>query len=75
MAFVAIHLFGVFYGLILWHSTPASRLAAGLLIAVLPAFLVMVAFEVAGLVSLSPAAFEVPLALGFAALGYSLLER
>lgn len=52
-----------------------SNLAAGLLIAVLPAFLVMLALEITNVVSLSPAAFEVPLALGFAALGYGLLRE
>lgn len=74
IAFLAIHLFGVLYGVVLWRRTDVSPLAAGLLIAVVPAFVVTIAFEMIG-ISLTAAAFEVPLYLGFAALGYQLWER
>lgn len=74
IAFLAIHLFGLLYGVVLWRRTDVSPLAAGLLIAVVPAFVVTIAFEMIG-ISLTAAAFEVPLYLGFAALGYQLWER
>lgn len=74
IAFLAIHLFGVLYGVVLWRQTDVSPLAAGLLIAVVPALVVTIAFEMIG-ISLTAAAVEVPLYLGFAALGYQLWER
>lgn len=74
IAFLAIHLFGVLYGVVLWRRTDVSPLAAGLLIAVVPAFVVTIAFEMIG-ISLTAAAFEVPLYLGFAALGYQLWKQ
>lgn len=74
IAFLALHLFGVLYGIVLWRRTDVSRLAAGLLVAVVPALIVTIVFETIG-ISLTAAAIEVPLCLGFAVLGYQLWER
>lgn len=74
IAFLAIHTFGVVYGVILWRRTNVSRLAAALLIAVAPALVVTIALEMIN-ISLTAAAIEAPLYLGFAALGYQLWER
>ncbi|MFC7224066.1 hypothetical protein ACFQKF_13140 [Halalkalicoccus sp. GCM10025322] len=63
IAFLAIHLFGLLYGVVLWQRTDVSPLAAGLLIAVVPAFIVTITFEMIG-ISLTAAAFELPLYAG-----------
>ena len=72
IAFLAMHLFASIFGIVLWRRTAVSRLAAGLFIAVVPAVVAVIALETLGLASLTPAAFEAPLYLGFAALGYDL---
>lgn len=63
IAFLAIHLFGLLYGIVLLQPTDGSPLAAGLLIAVVPAFIVTITFEMIG-ISLTAAAFELPLYAG-----------
>lgn len=70
IGFLLIHLLGVVYGVVLWRNT-TLHLAAGLLMLVVPAIPIIIGFEQIG-ISLTAAAIEVPLYLGFAALGYDL---
>lgn len=69
VAFVAIRALGSLYGVLLWRETDASRLTAGLFVAILPAM-----FLLAPLAALwFPAVgVEGPLYLAFVVLGYEL---
>ncbi|MBA2691387.1 MAG: hypothetical protein H0U65_02685 [Rubrobacter sp.] len=73
IAFLIMHLGATVFGIVLWRRTAAGRLAAGLFIAVVPAIMVVAALAALG-VFLTVAAFEAPLYLGFAALGYDVLS-
>ena len=75
IAFLAMHLGGSVYGIVLWRRTKVTRLAAGLFVAVVPAIIIVAVLGGFGIVNLTPAAFEAPLYLGFAALGYDLWDN
>jgi hypothetical protein len=74
IVFLTMHLGASVFGVVLWRRTAVNRLAAGLFIAVVPAVIVVAGLATLG-IFLSVAAFEAPLYLGFAALGYDLWNK
>jgi hypothetical protein len=70
LVFALAHLLGTLFGIALWRAATTRRLTAALFIAVVPAMILVIAANIAG-VPILPAWFEAVLAL-FASLGYEL---
>ncbi|WP_148859435.1 hypothetical protein [Natronococcus pandeyae] len=74
--FFGIHLFmATVVGIVLWRTPGVKRLASGLFLIVTPMFFVPAIVMWLGLPSPTAAAFEVPLILGVAVLGYQLWKE
>lgn len=71
LVFAPAHLLGTLLGIVLWRAAPTRRLTAALFIAVVPAMVLVIVANIAG-IPILPAWFEAVLALGFASLGYEL---
>lgn len=69
VAFFAARVLGSLYGVLLWRETDASRLTAGLFVAILPAMFLLAPLAVLGYPAVG---VEGPLYLAFVALGYEL---
>lgn len=68
-AYLAMRLFGTIYGIGLWRRADASRITAGLFVALFPAIFVLGPLTIVGV----PAVWiQSPLYLAFVALGYDL---
>jgi hypothetical protein len=75
-AFIVIHLLATVYGIVLWRRTMVNRVAAALLIAVIPGIVLVISLEALGVGGrLSIMIIEGPLYLGVAVLSFSLLRR
>lgn len=74
--FLGIHLFmASIVGIVLWRTPGVRRLATGLFLIVTPMFILPAVLMSFGLPSPTAAAFEVPLILGVAVLGYQLWKE
>ncbi|QLG28780.1 hypothetical protein HUG10_15080 [Halorarum halophilum] len=69
VAFFAIRVLGSLYGVLLWRETDASRLTAGLFVAILPAMVIFAPLAILGFPAFG---VEGPLYLAFVALGHEL---